>query len=125
MANLKASLLNLEIKRTELLEAYDPSYPLVQEAETQITQAVAAIADAKAGAVREETTDQNSTHEWVRTEMAKAEADLVGLEARSSVLSGALRTLQNKALKFDQQSLLHQNLPRTTKTAKHSYLLFR
>ena len=125
MANLKTTLLNLEIKRTELLEAYDPSYPLVQEVETQITQAVAAIADAKAGAVREETTDQNSTHEWVRTETAKAEADLVGLEARSSVLSGALRTLQNKALKLDRQSVVQQELVRTAKADEDSYLLFR
>jgi len=125
MANLKTTLLNLEIKRTELLEAYDPSYPLVQEVETQITQAVAAIADAKAGAVREETTDQNSTQEWVRTEMAKAEADLVGLEARSSVLSGALRTLQNKALKLDRQSVVQQELLRTAKADEDSYLLFR
>ncbi len=125
MANLKTTLLNLEIKRTELLEAYEPSYPLVQEVETQITQAVAAIADAKAGAVHEETTDQNPTHEWVRTEMAKAEADLVGLKARSSALSGAVRTLQDRALKLDQQSVVQQELLRTAKADEDSYLLFR
>jgi uncharacterized protein involved in exopolysaccharide biosynthesis len=124
MANLKTTLLNLEIKRTELLEAYEPSYPLVQEVEKQIAQAVAAIADAKAGAVREETTDQNPTHEWVRTEMAKAEADLVGLEARSSVLSGALKTLQDKVLKLDRQSVVQQELLRTAKADEDSYLLF-
>ncbi len=125
MANLKTTLLNLEIKRTELLEVYEPSYPLVEEVEKQITQAVAAIADAKAGAVHEETTDQNPTHEWVRTEMAKAEADLVGLEARSSVLSGAVRTLQDRALKLDQQSVVQQELLRTAKADEDSYLLFR
>ncbi|PYT92335.1 MAG: hypothetical protein DMG36_15475 [Acidobacteria bacterium] len=125
MANLKTTLLNLEIKRTELLEVYEPSYPLVHEVEKQITQAVAAIADAKAGAVHEETTDQNPTHEWVRTEMAKAEADLVGLEARSSVLSGAVRTLQDRALKLDQQSVVQQELLRTAKADEDSYLLFR
>jgi len=115
MANLKTTLLNLEIKRTELLEAYEPSYPLVQEVETQITQAVAAIADAKAGAVHEETTDQNPTHEW----------DLVGLKARSSALSGAVRTLQDRALKLDQQSVVQQELLRTAKADEDSYLLFR
>jgi len=125
MANLKTTLLNLEIKRTELLEVYEPSYPLVQEVEKQISQAVAAIADAEAGAVHEETTDQNPTHEWVRTEMAKAEADLVGLVARSSVLSGAVRTLQDRALKLDQQSVVQQELLRTAKADEDSYLLFR
>ncbi len=38
MANLKTTLLDLELKRTELLERYDPSYPLVQEVETKISE---------------------------------------------------------------------------------------
>ena len=57
--------------------------------------------------------------------MAKAEADLVGLEARSSVLSGAVRTLQDRALKLDQQSVVQQELLRTAKADEDSYLLFR
>lgn len=125
MANLKTTLLNLEIRRTELLEVYDPSYPLVQEVEKQIAQAVAAIAGANAGAVHEETTDQNPTHEWVSTEMAKAQADLEGLEARSSALSRGISTLQEKALKLDRQSVVQQDLLRTAKADEDSYLLYR
>jgi uncharacterized protein involved in exopolysaccharide biosynthesis len=124
MANLKSTLLNLEIKRTELLEKYDPSYPLVQEAETQISQAVAAIADAETRAVREETTDQDPTHEWIRTEMAKAEADLMGLEARSLVMSDALSVLQNKALRLDRESVVQRDLLRAAKADEESYLLY-
>jgi uncharacterized protein involved in exopolysaccharide biosynthesis len=124
LANLKTTLLNLEIKRTELLEAYDPSYPLVQQVEKQITQAVAAIADARAGAVHDETTDQNPTHEWVRTEMAKVEADLVGLKARFAVLSNTLRALHDRALELDQQSVVQQDLLRMVKADEDSYLLF-
>ncbi len=124
LANLKTTLLNLEIKRTELLEAYDPSYPLVEEVEKQIAQTATAIADAKEGVVRDETTDQNPTHEWVRTEKAKAEADLVGLQARFSVLSNARRTLHDRALQLDQQSVVQQELLRTVKADEDSYLLF-
>ena len=125
IANLKTTLLNLEIKRTELLEAYDPSYPLVQEVEKQISQAAAAITNANAEAIREETTDENPTHQWVSTEMAKAETDLVGLEARSSVLSRGLSALQEKALKLDSQSVVQQNLLRTAKADEESYLLYQ
>lgn len=125
LANLKTTLLNLEIKRTELIEAYDTSYPLVQEVEKQITQATAAIADANTEAVREETTDENPTHQWVSTEMAKAEVDLVGLEARAAALSNGLSTLQEKALKLDQQSVVQQDLLRTVKADEDSYLLFQ
>jgi uncharacterized protein involved in exopolysaccharide biosynthesis len=124
MANLKTTMLNLEIKRTELLQAYDPGYPLVHEVEKQITQAASAIADANSGAVREETTDENPTHQWVATEMAKAEADLVGLEARSLALFRGLRTLQEKALRLDQQSVVQQDLLRTAKADEESYLLY-
>jgi len=124
MADLKSTLLNLEIKRSELLERYDRSYPLVQEVETQISQAVAAIAEAEARPVREETTDQDPTHQWIRTEMAKAEADLVGLEARSKVMSGALSVLQDKALRLDRESVVQRNLLRAAKADEESYLLY-
>ena len=87
IANLKPILLNLELRRTELLTKYDPTYPLVKEVETQIAQTVDAISAADKVGAREETTDQDPTHAWVRTEMAKAKADLLGLEARASVMS--------------------------------------
>lgn len=125
LANLKTTLLSLEIKRTELLEAYDTSYPLVQEIEKQITQTASAIAKANAEVVREETTDENPTHQWVSTEMTKAEVDLVGLEARASALSRGLTTLQEKALKMDQQSVVQQDLLRMVKADEDSYLMYQ
>ncbi len=57
--------------------------------------------------------------------MAKAEADLVGLEARSSVMSDAFRTLQNKALKLDRESFIQQDLLRVAKAAEGGYLLYQ
>lgn len=124
MANLKPVLLNLELRRTELLTKYGPSYPLVKEVETQISQAVAAVAEAGKATVREETTDQDPTHAWVRTEMAKANADLVGLEARASVMSGALRGLENKVQMLDQDSVVQQNLMSAAKANEEGYLLY-
>ncbi|HEV2494758.1 MAG TPA: Wzz/FepE/Etk N-terminal domain-containing protein [Terriglobia bacterium] len=125
MADLKSTLLNLELKRTELLEKYNPSYPLVQEVENQIKQSLAAITDAEKKGVREETSDQDPTHEWVRTELAKTRADLVGLEARASVMSGAVRDLQGRALRLDQASVTQQDLLRTVKANEQDYLLYR
>jgi len=54
MANLKTTLLDLELKRTELLERYDPSYPLVQEVETKISGTLTSIAEAERRGIREE-----------------------------------------------------------------------
>ena len=38
MEQLKSTLLNLQLKRTELLQKFDPSYRLVQEVDTEIKQ---------------------------------------------------------------------------------------
>jgi uncharacterized protein involved in exopolysaccharide biosynthesis len=122
MANLKSTLLNLELKRTELLQKYDPSYPLVQEVEKEISQNRAAIAVAERD--REETTDQDPTHEWLKTETAKAKADLVDLKAQAAAISQAVDTLRNEAVKLDRQSVVQQDLLRTAKTNEDNYLLY-
>jgi len=125
MANLKSTLLNLELKRTELLQKYDPTYPLVQEVNTEIAQTTTAIADAERAGVREETTDEDPTHALVTTEIAKAKADLMGLEARQSAMTEALRTLQSKVLTLDHESMIQQDLQRTVKSDEESYLLYQ
>jgi uncharacterized protein involved in exopolysaccharide biosynthesis len=125
MANLKSTLLSLELKRTELLQKYDPTYPLVQEVNTEIAQTTSAIADAERAGVREETTDQDPTHSLVTTEIAKAQADLVGLEARESAMTDALHSLQAKLLKLDKESMVQQDLQRTVKADEESFLLYQ
>jgi uncharacterized protein involved in exopolysaccharide biosynthesis len=125
MANLKSTLLNLELKRTELLQKYDPTYPLVLEINTEIAQTTSAIADAEGAGVREETTDQDPTHAMVTTEIAKARANLMGLDARESAMTNALRILQNKLLKLDQESMVQQDLQRTVKADEESFLLYQ
>jgi uncharacterized protein involved in exopolysaccharide biosynthesis len=124
MANLKTTLLDLELKRTELLERYDPSYPLVQEVETKISEARTSIADAERRGIREETTDQDPAHAWVKTEMEKAKADLMGLQARASAMSSALKTLESRAHRLQGESVFQQDLLRTAKANEENYLLY-
>lgn len=124
MANLKTTLLDLELKRTELLERFDPSYPLVQEVEKKISENLTAIAEAEKRGIREETTDQDPAHAWIKTEMAKAQADLMGLEARASAMTGALKMLESRARELEDQSVVQQDLLRTTKANEENYLLY-
>lgn len=124
MANLKTTLLDLELKRTELLERFDPSYPLVQEVERKISEARTAIAEAEKRGIREETTDQDPAHAWIKTEMAKTQADLTGLEARASAMSGALKMLESKARELEDESVVQQDLLRTAKANEENYLLY-
>jgi uncharacterized protein involved in exopolysaccharide biosynthesis len=124
MANLKTTLLDLELKRTELLERYDPTYPLVQEMETKISEARTSIAEAERRGIREETTDQDPAHAWVKTEMEKAKADLMGLQARASAMSIALKTLESRAHNLEGESVFQQDLLRTAKANEENYLLY-
>jgi uncharacterized protein involved in exopolysaccharide biosynthesis len=124
MANLKTTLLDLELKRTELLERYDPTYPLVQEVDTKISETLTSIAEAERRGLREETTDQDPAHAWVKTEMEKAKADLMGLQARASAMTGALKTLESRAHKLEGESVFQQDLLRTAKANEENYLLY-
>ena len=124
MANLKTTLLDLELKRTELLERYDPAYPLVQEIETKISETHASIAEAESRGIREETTDQDPAHAWVKTEMEKAKADLIGLQARASAMASALKTLEGRAHRLEGESVFQQDLLRTAKANEENYLLY-
>ena len=124
MANLKTTLLDLELKRTELLERFDPTYPLVEEVERKISETLTSIAEAEKRGIREETTDQDPAHAWVKTEMVKAQADLVGLKARASAMSDALKTLESRALELQGESVVQQDLLRTAKANEENYLLY-
>ncbi len=61
---LKSKLLELELRRTELLTKFQPSYPLVQEVDQQIAQAKAAIEAEDLKPLRDETTEQDPEYEW-------------------------------------------------------------
>ena len=63
MQQLKTTLLNLELKRTELLAKFEPDYRPVQEVQQQIEQTLDAITKAEKSPVREETTDRNPSYD--------------------------------------------------------------
>jgi uncharacterized protein involved in exopolysaccharide biosynthesis len=122
---LKTTLLNLELKRTELLGKFAPDYRPVKELETQIEQAKAAMASAERAPWKEETTDRDPNFELVREELTKARGDLAGLEARGAALQRAVQTYQAKALWLKQQGVEQENLIRTAKAAEDNYLLYQ
>jgi uncharacterized protein involved in exopolysaccharide biosynthesis len=124
MEALKATLLNLKLKRTELLSKYQPTYRPVQDVEQQIAQTEAAIAAAQSAPIKDETTDVNPTHEWVDSELAKARAELRSLESRAASLSGAVETYDQQAQHMDAEQIKYADLVRNAKTAEDNYLLY-
>ncbi len=124
MQQLKSTLLNLQLKKTELLTKFQPTYPLVQEVERQITETQTAIAAENARPVREETTDQNPTEAWVRGELAKANADLSGLRAREEEQRTSVASFQSRARLLNDKGIVQQDLLRAAKAAEQNYLLY-
>jgi uncharacterized protein involved in exopolysaccharide biosynthesis len=125
MQNLKSKLLELELKRTELLTKFEPTYRPVQEVEEQITQAHAAIAEAENAPLRDETTDRDPTYEAMRSELAKSKTDLAATAARAAATSSLIRTYRLESQQLDRKQLQQQDILRAAKGNEENYMLYQ
>jgi polysaccharide biosynthesis protein PslE len=125
LEQLKATLLNLRLKRTELLAKYDPSYRAVKEVDAQIAQTEANIATEENAPVRENTTDQNPTYQWIVGELAKAKADLPTLKANADATANSVRDYRSKLQALEQKGVEQTDLLRAAKAEEASYLLYQ
>jgi len=125
LQGLKNTLMSLELKRTELLTKYQPTYPLVQEADKQIADTRASIAAEEAKPLKEETTDRNPTFAWINEELAKAKAEYSGLQARSAAQQAIVEKYEVEARDLEKKGLMEQDLLRTVKTNEENYLLYQ
>jgi uncharacterized protein involved in exopolysaccharide biosynthesis len=121
---LKASLLDLELKKTQLLTKFEPSHRLVQEVEQQILQAKDAIAAEKLSPLRDETTDQNANYEWAKAELQKAQVEMRGLQAREATTSAHLAGYRSLARELGQDAIVQDDLTSSEKAAQENYLLY-
>jgi len=124
LQQLKNTLLNLELKRTELLTKFQPGYRLVQEVDKEIVSTRASIATEESAPLREEVTDQNPTYAWIGTELAKAKADYSSLQAREAATQAIVGLYQKNVGQLEQKDLVQQDLVRTAKTDEENYLLY-
>jgi len=124
MERMKTTLLELELKRTDLLTKFEPTYRPVQEVEQQIDQTKAAIAAAEKAPLRDETTDRDPTYEALRAELAKSQTDLASLEARATATASLVRSYKTESEQLDNKELLHQDMVRAAKTDEDNYMLY-
>jgi len=124
LSQLRANLLTLELKRTELLDKFAPTYRPVQEVEAQLAQTRTALAAAEKSPLHEETTDGDPTYEWVKEELAKARASLAGLQARAVATELAVESYRQKARSLERQEIAQDDLIRTVQAREESYQLY-
>jgi uncharacterized protein involved in exopolysaccharide biosynthesis len=124
IGDLNAALIAAETKRTQLALKYDESYPLVREADQEIAQDRAAIAQAEAKKYVSQTTDRDPTYELLREDVAKAAADFAAQRATRSATEQSIESMQAQMVTLSQLSLTRQDLVRESKSAETNYLLY-
>ncbi len=125
LEQLKSTLLNLQLKRTELLSKYAPGYRLVTEVDRQIADARSAIAAEESKPIHDETSDQNPDYQWAQGELTKAKADLITLKARADAATAVAAKYHDQAEHLDQEMPVQQNLVEDAKTQEDNYLLYQ
>jgi len=121
---LLANLLAAQIKRTQLAMKYDASYPLVKEADQEIAQTQAAIAEAKKTYYLSQTTDRDPTYELLREDKAKTQADLASQKAMVTALESSIQSMQKEMASLDRKALEQGDLIREAKADESNYLLY-
>jgi uncharacterized protein involved in exopolysaccharide biosynthesis len=124
MQNLQATLLAAQIKRSELLVKYDPSYPLVKEADEEIAETKAAIADAENSKYVNKTTDRDPTYEFLREDLAKTQVDLASQKATAAALVNTIHGMKMEMVKLDGDAVKQGALIREAKADEGNYLLY-
>jgi uncharacterized protein involved in exopolysaccharide biosynthesis len=124
IGRLKSRILDLEVKQAEMLRKFTPTYPPVVEIEQELAQAHAALERTQKAPLTEETTDQNPTHQWLRSELARVKTDRASAVARTAALADSVRVYREKARELDEKSATQQDLKRTMKSAEENYLLY-
>lgn len=125
LQQLTSSLVTLETQRTDLLTKYAPDDRMIQGVQTQIDQVRAAIDAQKKTPLREETTDQSTTHEFLRQELAKAKAELASLQALAASSQRVDQSYRSAVIERDRKQLQQQALIRDVKAAEANYLLYQ
>ncbi len=124
LEKMKTHLLELLLKRTELLSRFEPSYRLVREVEQEIAETRSQIAAEALTPVRDETTDKDPNYEWARMELEKAQVQRDGLRARQSDASTQVTSLRTFAQEMQSDAVDQQDLMRTAKAEEDNYLLY-
>jgi len=124
LEKLKSRLLELELKRTELLTQYDPSYRLVQQVDEEIRQAKQTIAAETQVPLRDQTSDLDPNHAWAKFELIKSEVEGIALGAHFRADHILLASYRARAQQLGNRAIEQDRLLNDLKAAEDKYLLY-
>jgi uncharacterized protein involved in exopolysaccharide biosynthesis len=124
LATLESTLLSLELKRSDMLTKYAPTYQPVQELQDQIADIEKAISKAEASPTQQVTTDRLPAQDWMATEVARAETDRAAFGAQADATAGIVRRYRETAQNLNEKATHQDDLVRNVKTGEDNYLLY-
>jgi uncharacterized protein involved in exopolysaccharide biosynthesis len=124
ISDLSAALLTAQTKRAQLMVKYDPSFPLVKEADQEVAQAQTALDQALQTHYVTSATDRDPTYELLREDLARTEADLAGQRAALNTTKQSIQSMQGMMVDLDKQSITQTDLERQAKADEGNYLVY-
>jgi uncharacterized protein involved in exopolysaccharide biosynthesis len=122
--DIQSRVLQLEMRRTELLQRYTPEYRGLVETEQQLRDARTALATALQTNIHEEIVGGNPTHDWLDTEVARARTENAAIAARLQALSGATAQYRSQAQQLSVRRAQQADLARNLAAAEDRYRLY-
>lgn len=125
IGGLRARVLELQLKRSDLLQRYQPDSRLVREADEELAKAKAML-DAEVGSpLHEQTTSLNKLSERLQEDLATDHTTLSASSAYSDGMKREFEEYQGRLRTLEKQSVTLQALDRQRREAEDSYLLYK
>jgi hypothetical protein len=122
--HLQSRLLELELRRTELLKVFQPTNARVQVVEHQMEQTRRAIEEYKHDTAIDEVTQPDPTHEWAQSELMKETARLAGLKAQYDTIQNIISEYRGKIGHVSRLEFAEHDLKRQAELAEKHYMLY-
>jgi len=124
MEKMKGQLLDLELKRTELLTEFEPTYRSVQEVSDEIEHTRKMIAAEDQAPIRDQVSELEPNHAWAKAELMKAEVEDRSLVAHEKAEAALVGHYQKAAYELGDRAIKQEQLFRDLKAAEEKYLLY-
>jgi uncharacterized protein involved in exopolysaccharide biosynthesis len=124
LQNLGARLLAAETKRAQFLQKYASNYPLVQDADKEVSEAKAAIVAAQKSPDGKQTPGRLLNLASVQERLAQDQAELATQRANLNAVRHVLEDMKAQMIKNGRNPLDDADLEREVKADEQSYLRY-
>jgi uncharacterized protein involved in exopolysaccharide biosynthesis len=124
LQNLSTRLQAAETKRAQFLQKYPPNYPLVRDADKEVSEAKAAIVAAQKSAGGKQAPARLPDLAFMQERLAHDQADLAAQRASLNTVGHVLEEIKAQMLKARGNSSDDADLEREVKADEQSYLRY-